>query len=156
MEPTPDKTGLVFGIQTNVPVRGGNTAQRREHDKRIGTGTMSRSGAKCPCCPAIMTMEDIRLEGRAGRLGTTMTAVIVEGLNAKEYRLSTEHEVEVANKSANKLAELFKRIPFGMLDEPTPKGGSGASRAFSVDGYGLDQWKKLFLPRQLLTQLPQF
>ena len=26
-----------------------------------------------------MTMEDIRLEGRAGRLGTVMTAVVVSG-----------------------------------------------------------------------------
>ena len=69
MEPNADKTGVVFGIEANVPVKGGNAAQRREHDKRIGAGTMSRSGAKCPCCGAIMTMEDIRLEGQAGRLG---------------------------------------------------------------------------------------
>src|SRR5205807_591959 len=32
-EPHPDKTGVMFGIQTDVPVKGGNAAQRREHDK---------------------------------------------------------------------------------------------------------------------------
>ena len=56
------------------------------------TGTMSRTGATCPWCRAIMTMEDIRLEGRAGRLGTVMTAVVVDGPRGKEYRLPTEHE----------------------------------------------------------------
>ena len=41
--------GVVFGVQTDVPQNGGNAAQRREHDKRIGAGTMSRTGATCPC-----------------------------------------------------------------------------------------------------------
>ena len=40
----------------DVPVQGGNAAQRRENDKRLSAGTMSRSGAKCPCCGTIMTM----------------------------------------------------------------------------------------------------
>ena len=59
-----------------------------QHDKRVGTGTMSRAGARCPWGgrPAIMTMEDIRLEGRAGMLGSVMTAVVVAGGKGKEYR----------------------------------------------------------------------
>lgn len=48
---------------------------------------MSRSGAQCPCCPTIMSMDDIRYEGRAGRLGAVMTAVVVDGVKGKEYRL---------------------------------------------------------------------
>ena len=50
MEPNADKTGVVFGVQNDVPVVGGNAAQRREYDKKVGAGTMSRSGATCPCC----------------------------------------------------------------------------------------------------------
>ena len=38
-----------------------------------------------------------------------------------------------------------------MPDEPTPKAGVGASRAFSVDGYGFDTWRTLFTNRQLLA-----
>ena len=64
MTPNSDKSGVRFGIQVDVPARGGNAAQLREHDKRIGEGTMSRAGAKCPCCSTIMTMEDIRFEGQ--------------------------------------------------------------------------------------------
>ena len=89
-------TGVVFGVETNVPVKGSNAAQRREHDKRLGAGTMSRAGVRCPCCPAIMTMEDIRLEGHAGRLGTIMTVVVVDGQRGKEYRRPTYEEILIA------------------------------------------------------------
>lgn len=151
MTPNPGQTGVTFSIEANVPVQGANAAQKREHDKRISAGTMSRSGAKCPCCGTIMTMEDVRVEGKAGRLGAVMTTVVMDGLDGKEYRLPTSHDLQMAEDSEASLAEVYAQIPFGLPEEPTPKGGNGASRAFSVDGYGFDQWKKLFTPRQLLA-----
>ena len=151
MMPNKAKDGVVFGIDPKVPSKGGNAARKREHDKRISAGTMSRSGAKCPCCPASMTMEDIRIEGKSGKLGSLMTAVVVDGQDGKEYRRPTELELQKAADAENCLEELFAQIPFGLPEEPTPKGGSGASRAFSVDGYGFDKWRKLFTPRQLLA-----
>ena len=151
MEPNEARTGVVYGVETGVPQYGGNTAQRRENDRRLGAGTMSRTGAACPCCGAIMTMEDIRLEGRAGRLGAVMTAVVVDGLRGKEYRLPTYLEREAAEVREERLQTLYANIPFGLPEEQTPKAGSGASRAFSVDGYGFDTWRKLFTNRQLLA-----
>ena len=151
MKPNLERTGVVFGVESDVPQNGGNAAQRREHDRRIGAGTMSRTGAACPCCGAIMTMEDIRLEGRAGRLGAVMTAVVVDGMRGKEYRLPTDLEREAAKVSEERLQALYADIPFGLPEEQTPKAGSGASRAFSVDGYGFDIWRKLFTNRQLLA-----
>ena len=151
MEPDADQTGVVFGVQPGVPQNGGNAAQRREHDKRIGAGTMSRTGATCPCCGAIMTMSDIRLEGQARRLGAVMTAVVVDGVKGKEYRLPMAHEIEVAELTEERLQALYAGIPFGLPEEPTPKAGIGASRAFSVDGYGFDTWRRLFTNRQLLA-----
>ena len=149
--PKPDGAGVDFSVQPDVTQNGGNTAQRREHDRRIGAGTMTRTGATCPCCGSIMTMEDIRLEGRAGRLGSVMTAVVVDGPKGKEYRLPTNHEREVAVVGEERLQVLYANIPFGLPEEQTPKAGSGASRAFSVDGYGFDTWRKLFTNRQLLA-----
>ena len=150
VEPNTDQTGVEFGIEVNVPAKGGNAAQKREHDKRISAGTMSRSGAKCPCCPAIMTMEDIRVEGKAGRLGSTMTAVVVETPGGKAYRLPTQQDIEAATISDRRIEQLFESMPFGVPNEPTPAGGgSGAGRAFSVQGYGLMQWRDLFTNRQL-------
>lgn len=150
MEPNADRTGIVFAVDSIVPAQGGNAAQRREHDKRIGAGTMSRAGAKCPCCGTIMTMEDIRLEGQASRLRTTPTAVIVDGEKGKEYRLPTEHEYECAANVDSAFDRLIADLPYGAPTEPTPAGGGrGAGRAFSVQGYGMMRWCDMFISRQV-------
>ena len=66
--------------------------------------------------------------------------------------MPTIEELRVAKEAFSYLGEVFKDIPFGLPTEPTPKGGgAGAGRAFSVNGYGMDQWHKLFTPRQLLA-----
>ena len=146
MEPGADQTGVVFGVLRDVPQNGGNAAQRREHDKRIGAGTMSRTGATCPCCGVIMTMGDIRLEGQAGRLGAVMTAVVVDGVKGKEYRLPTAHEIEVSQVTEERLQALYADIPFGLPEEPLP---SKEALGFRVPLYGFDTWRKLFTNRQL-------
>ena len=148
---TPGDDGVVFSIECDVPVGNGNAAQRRERDRALGAGTMSSSGATCPCCGVTATMPDLRAAGRAGRLGERMTAVVVDGQRGKEYRLPTDAEIGAAQVSDETLAPVFADIPYGLPDEPTPKAGAGASRAFSVDGYGFDTWRKLFTNRQLLA-----
>ena len=148
MEPDAKGTGVVFDVQDDVPRNGGNPAQRREHDRRIGAGTMSRTGAACPSCESIMTMQDIRYEGQAGRLGAVMTAVVVEGPHGKEYRLPTDHEREAADVTEERLEALYADVPFGLPDEPLP---SKEALGFRVPLYGFDTWRKLFTNRQLLV-----
>ena len=148
MEPNADGASVGFGVETDVPRAGGNAAQQREHDKRLGAGTMSRSGARCPCCPTIMTMEDIRLEGRAGRLGAVMTAVVVDGPKGKEYRLPEDEELVAAEVSSEEIEALYADIPFGMPREALP---GKEALGFRIPLYGFDQWNKLFTDRQLLT-----
>ena len=150
MEPTRDKTGVSFAVESNVPAKGGNAAQRREHDKRISAGTMSRSGAKCPCCGTIMTMEDIRLEGKAKRLGTLMTTVIIDCPHGKDYRLPTDEEASAAENPAigARLDGLFAEVPFGMLEEPIIE--DAKKNTWCVQ-YGIERWKDVFTPRQLLA-----
>ena len=145
MEPDAEQSGVVFDVQSDVPLNDGNAAQRREHDNRIGAGTMSRTGATCPCCGAIMTMGDIRFEGRAGRLAATMTAVVVHGPKGKEYRVPTDHEREAAEVSEKQLQVLYADIPFGLPEERTPT----QSQFSGVYNYGFDTWRKLFTNRQL-------
>jgi putative DNA methylase len=157
MKTNEEKTGVTFGVQSDVPQVGGNAAQRRENDKKIGQGTMSRSGAWCPCCgkpgTVAMTSEDIRQEALSGRLGATMTAIVVDGLNGKEYRLPTDQENSVARDAEKRISYLFDQIPFGLPDEPVPEGASrkGGGSPFTVSLYGLDRWCKLFTPRQLVA-----
>lgn len=155
MRPREDGRGVAFGIDVAARIQGGNPAQRREHDKRLGAGTMSRAGATCPMpgCGTIMTMEDLRLEGRAGRLGAVMTAVVVDGPQGKEYRLPTVHEVEMARAAEDEVERVFQGVPFGVPTEPIPLGSSreGGGSAFTVPLYGIDQWHKLFSSRQLVS-----
>ena len=151
MTPKADGSGVDFGVEAEVPQAGSNAAQRREHDKRLGDGTMSRSGARCPCCPAIMSMEDIRVEGRVGRLGAVITVVVVDGPKGKEYRPPEDEERATADVSREEVDTLYGRIPFGLPNEATPRQGQGASRAFSIENYGLGSWADLFTNRQLLT-----
>ena len=148
---TAGEDGVAFGVQSDVPVGDGTPAERRERDRGLGAGTMSSSGTTCPCCGVTATMADLRAAGRAGRLGERMTAVVVDGQRGKEYRLPTEAELQAAAVSDAALAAVFADVPHGLPDEPTPKAGTGASRAFSVDGYGFDTWRKLFTNRQLLA-----
>jgi putative DNA methylase len=153
MEPNAEKTGVVFGVKKDVPIGDGNAAHRRGYDKKVGAGSMSRSGMTCPCCgiPS-MTMEDIRLEGRSSRLGSVMTSVVVDGVNGKEYRSPRPDEIHSAAQAGAELESVFAYIPFGIPNEPTPAGGGrGAGRAFSVQGFGIMRWSDMFTPRQLLS-----
>ena len=143
-----DGSGVDFDIEHHVREGEGNAAQRREHDRRLGAGTMSRSGAACPCCGAIATMADLRNEGRAGRLGERMTAVVVDGQLGKEYRLPTEVELAAALVDETELRALFAEIPFGLPEEPTPDEKALGMR---IPRYGFDSWRKLFTNRQLLA-----
>ena len=109
---------------------------------------MSRSGVTCPCCSTIMTMEYLRSESVAGRTGTVMTAVVVDGDAGKEYRRPIEEEIIMATEAEKELAQVYADIPFGLPIEPLP---TKEALGFRVPLYGFDKWYKLFTPRQLLA-----
>jgi adenine-specific DNA methylase len=139
-----DRSGVEFDV---VQL---DKAQRTLFD---ASGTMNRAGARCPCCPAQMTMEELRAEGQAGRMGTVMTAVVVDGSHGKEYRLPTAEERTLVEEAALTLGGIFSEIPFGLLDETIPPGASRNSGGspFTVVLYGIRSWRDLFTPRQLLS-----
>jgi putative DNA methylase len=151
-EPNAARNGVTFNVEPGVPVQGTSAGTRKAADKRLAEGTMSRKGVWCPCCgrPSTvqMTMEDIRFEGQTKRLGAVMTAVVVDGLNGKEYRRPTEHEIAIAEISGTDLASAYAVIPFGLPREPLP---SKEAPGIRVPLYGFTQWADLFTTRQLLT-----
>jgi putative DNA methylase len=153
MEPNQQNNGVVFGIEEGVPVKGGNAAQRRENDKRLGEGTMSRAGAKCPCCGTIMKGDDIRFEGQNRRLGRVMTCVVIDTALGKRFRLPTEIDLDCDRAAESAVADVFSEIPFNIPHEPIPRGASrvGGGSAFSAHPYGITEWCQLFTPRQLLA-----
>ena len=151
MTADPETGRIDFGIERGVPAARGSAAHKRANDQELGKGTMSRSGAACPCCCAITKMKELRAQGRSGRMGARMIAVVIDGQKGKEYRLPTGRDMAAAEVDADQIAALYEAIPFGAPCEPTPKAGAGAARAFSVDGYGFNTWGKLFTNRQLLV-----
>jgi putative DNA methylase len=137
-----------FRVIDNVPLGGGNPAQRREHDRRIGAGTMSRSGARCPVCRAISTMDDLRHDGQARRLQMVMTAVAIDGPEGKAYRSPVEEDILAAARATSAKERVFAAIPFGAPDEPLPSKDVPGVR---LPLYGFDRWSDLFTDRQLLA-----
>ena len=148
MAPKQDGTGVVFDVQSGVPQNGGNAAQRREHDRRIGAGTMSRTGATCPCCGAIMTMSDIRYEGQAGRLGTVITAVVVDSAKGREYRTPTDLELKAVYHAAQQEEEVMASLVGHSLNEPFEP---ASTRSISAQLYGVRYWRDLYTPRQRMS-----
>lgn len=128
----------------------------------LKNGTMNRAGVWSPLSgrPGMitLTMDDLRRQGQQRLLGSQMTSVVVEGMKPngkqtyKRYRVPAESEINSANVEIEDLESGFREIPFGIPDEPTPAGGgSGASRAFSLQRYGMGKWRDLFTNRQLLA-----
>ncbi len=139
---------VVFGVEKEVPEGNGSAPQRRKHDQELGAGTMSSSGATCPCCGVITAMADLRSAGRAGRLGARMTCVVIDGQEGKDYRLPTKKEIEAASVTDAVLQEIYGKVPYGLPEEHTP---SEHSLGMRIPRYGFDRWDQLFTNRQLLT-----
>ena len=99
----------------------------RDHAGPAGTGARGQAGGT----------HDGGRGGRAARERNT-------GCRARR-------RFEAAQVDREELEAFYADIPFGLPEEPTPKAGVGASRAFSVDGYGFSTWDKLFSSRQLLA-----
>ena len=138
--PREDLSGVEFGLESDVP--------RSRDDVALGAGTMSRSGARCPCCGGIATMHDLRVQGRAGRLGARMTAVVVDGQEGKEYRRPSEDDLVAARVDRLAIDALYADIPFNLPEESTPAEDALGIR---TTRYGLDTWDKLFNHRQLFV-----
>ncbi len=136
----PSVKSVVFAIRELGP--------QEKAGKGVGQGTMSRAGATCPCCGAIMTMEDLRTEGQAGRLGAVLTAVVVDGDKGKEYRLPTAEERQLAEEAEAALDAVFAEIPFGIPDEKIVE---DAKRNTWCVQYGYSRFSGLFTSRQLLS-----
>ena len=152
MEPNAERTGVVFGVASNVPVKGGNAAQNHEHDKRIGAGTMSRAGARCPCCGTIMTADDVQTIGQISGLPEILTSVVVDGLRGREYRSIVDSDPAAWSAATSALAEQISRDSVGAIDHPIdPRRPSPNSRGLSgLPKYGIRTFAGVFNERQQL------
>lgn len=143
-------------------------------DKDVPAGTVKRARATCACCGAVLPPERVRAQLAAERGGADvvfdadgkrvdgarMTAVVTMRPREKgrHYRLPVDADYAAVRKAHNRIAKILEEWELNgrqglcpIPDEPTPTGGgSGAGRAFSIQRYGMFQWRDLFTVRQKL------
>jgi putative DNA methylase len=100
-------------------------------------GTVVRNGANCLACGTPIPFEYIREEGKAGRLGYTMTAIAAEGKKGRIYFPPIPEHQAIA-KGAQ---------PKWRPDTDLPEKALG----YRVQLYGMTQHHELFTSRQLVA-----
>ncbi len=98
-------------------------------------GTVSRTGATCLVCNTPVPLAHIRAEGKAGRMGSQLMAIVAEG-NRERIYLPPDPEHE-------KAADVPR--PEGVPETELPKQALG----FRVQAYGMTHHADLFTNRQL-------
>nr|WP_243863837.1 DUF1156 domain-containing protein [Brooklawnia cerclae] len=100
-------------------------------------GTVDRRGARCVACQTAVPLDYVRAEGRAGRMGQQLMAVVAEGTRSRVYLAPSDEQVRAA--AVVRPAD----VPTAVL----PKEALG----FRVQSYGMTHWADLFTNRQLVA-----
>lgn len=96
--------------------------------------TVGRQGGVCLATGSSIPFSYIREEGKAGRHGRVLIAVVAEGSRGRVYATGQNDPDEVPTDPGMSLGD----IPINPRDFKTPN-------------YGIDKWEGLFSPRQLLA-----
>jgi putative DNA methylase len=100
-------------------------------------GTVNRQGARCIACGTFANLDQIRKEGKAGRMGIQIMAIVAEGQRGRVYLVPDEEHTMTPM--------LLK--PEWKPEQEMPKN----PRWFSPPMYGMDTFGDLFTPRQLVA-----
>ncbi len=100
-------------------------------------GTVDRKGGRCLISGIPIPFDYIRAEGKAGRMGAVLTAIITEGGGRRNYYSPTEDAESIANVA----------IPSNVPDTYLPEQALG----FRIQAYGMTKHRDLFTPRQLVA-----
>jgi len=100
-------------------------------------GTVDRKGARCLACGTPVGLDHVRKEGRAGRMGAQLMAIVAEGQGGRVYLAPTAEQEAIAHSAQ----------PQWKPDTDLPKEALG----FRVQNYGMTKHADLFTPRQLVA-----
>lgn len=109
----------------------------REGGEPTHERTVSRGNGKCLATSSTIPKAYIKECGRCGTLGATLMAVVAEGPQGRAYLAPTDDALLAADCGGD------PKGPAGLL----PPSG----RYMTPYLYGLDEWWKLFTPRQLVA-----
>jgi adenine-specific DNA methylase len=112
--------------------------------------TISRGVGKCPNCGSVIEDGVIKSQARSGKLGHQMYAVAFKkGKGSLEFRLPQNVDFDGVGKTDYYLNSSFEEFQLsGLLPEIEINSGEKTDELIR---YGINQWSKLFNPRQLLT-----
>jgi len=82
-------------------------------------GTVDRKGARCLACGTPVVLDHVRKEGRAGRMGAQLMAIVAEGQNGRIYLSPQQEHVEIAD-SAQPTWKPDADLPHNPRDFKTP------------------------------------
>lgn len=143
------KTGSAAYVIPTVVADAGASCGRRVrfeigHNQAQGPtpttdGTVARTAATCVACKTSVPLPYVRAEGREGRLGAELMAIVAEGNRQRVYLPPTEAHQQSAN------IERPASAPVGSL----PPHGLNPANPQTVRIYGFNDWSDLFTPRQL-------
>ncbi|MBN1317033.1 MAG: DUF1156 domain-containing protein [Anaerolineales bacterium] len=117
----------------------------------VPPGTMAGAKSRCPVCGVNLKSDYIKQCGHEKKMGTRMTAVVVDTGHGKEYRLPTSEEEATAYRAADALQESAAQIPYGLPTEPLPGKERHRAVGSQLPDYGFKTWADLFTSRQLLA-----
>ena len=100
-------------------------------------GTVGRRGGRCLLTGSPMPFTHIRSEGRAGRMGQRLMAVVAEGTTGRIY-LDPTDEMEATARAATPSHRPDNELPHNPRDFKTPN-------------YGMKTFADLFTDRQLVA-----
>lgn len=129
LKPEIHKGTYSFSIQTGKPPK----------DAGLGTTVGKRKGFKCLLSGVPISYDYIRSEGKAGRLGQKLLAVVVQGSRGRHYISGLEQEETLASKISR------KSLNYPDLKQPSNP------RDFKSPNYGLENFSDIFTTRQLTT-----
>jgi len=102
-----------------------------------GPGTVERTGATCLACGTSVPLAYVRSEGRAGRIGQQLLAIVAETPRGRVYLRADQAHVDTARQAR----------PEDAPDTDLPTAALG----FRVQAYGMLKHRDLFTPRQLVA-----
>jgi len=99
--------------------------------------TVGRRGARCVACGASVPLDYVRAEGKSGRMGTRLMAIVAEGQNGRLYVSPTPEHEECAKSAHPEWAP-----DAAMAENP---------RHMTPPLYGMNTFAKVFTSRQLVA-----
>lgn len=112
------------------------------------SGTVTRGKAECPACNVTVDGDEVKEQANNGDMGLRLTAVHYDSLHkgeGKKYRAATEEDVKAVEQASARINNDPDLATF-----LTEKIESGAKTS-EPRRYGMEMWRDMFAPRQLLT-----